>query len=247
MKNIRTYNKTISSLVWLQLQRKNKTIFCLLLFPLSGFSGQTAVFLKKYNIYTIACHSNQTQTHLQENVSFQRYTESFASQQNIYINMQPRKKFIYAYGLCTSLPPGQSSCSGGYNEEKKKMNVKTLCFSAVLSNNRSCDSVFNCPLKKKPHFFPLCFCSKRLNLSVALPGSWFMCTNANGIQRLVAHSCLMVHCRTVADRLDPAVSVREESEGPRQAALALFTTKSHCLMWPQSRLQSSCSHRMCSG
>ena len=60
---------------------------------------------------------------------------------------------------------------------------------------------------------------------------------------------LVWRSRIIECTLDPGRRKEREGEreGPRQAALALFTTKSHCLMWSRSRLQSSCSHRMCSG
>lgn len=40
---------------------------------------------------------------------------------------------------------------------------------------------------------------------------------------------------------------RERDGGPRQPALSLFTTKSHCLMWPQNLCfkPGFFSHRMC--
>lgn len=45
---------------------------------------------------------------------------------------------------------------------------------------------------------------------------------------------------------------REKESGrgrlsPRQAALTLFTTKSHCLMWPRGPRPPTRSHRMCCG
>lgn len=90
-----------------------------------------------------------------------------------------------------------------------------------------------------------------LILSVTLPGSWSLCTNTNGTERLVVHWRTFVwQSRIMVGRLDPDCERegrQREQEGPRQAALALFTTKSHCLMWSRSRLQSSSSHRMCSG
>lgn len=139
---------------------------------------------------------------------------------------------------------------------------KDITLHAVQSNNCSGDFVLTV-LSGQPFGFAfhLAFtvCDEFEYLSVALPGWWSLCTNKKwnrgGLWCTGAHLSDSPDKWTVG-RLDMGREWQEreqdregerEWEGPRQAALALFTTKSHCLMWSRSRLQSSRSHRMCSG
>lgn len=93
-------------------------------------------------------------------------------------------------------------------------------FHAVQWNNCSGDWVFTILLRQTSSFafhVALLF-SKHLNLSVALPGSYLVCTNANEIVSLVVHWRTFVwQSRIMVGRLDQGRE-REERERVRERA-----------------------------
>ena len=94
---------------------------------------------------------------------------------------------------------------------------KDIMFYAVQSNNCSGDLVLIILSRQTFSFaFHLAWLfSMNLNLSVALPGSWFLCTNTNGIERLVVHWCTFVwQSRIMVGRLDPGREREERERAP---------------------------------
>lgn len=117
--------------------------------------------------------------------------------------------------LCTT-----GSLSPGQKQQRLHLPInkhKDIMFQAVQSNNCSGDFVLTI-LWRRTFSFAFHLASlflKNLNVSVVLPGSWFLCTNTNGIGSLVVHwRTFAWQSRIMVGRLDTGRE-REERERER--------------------------------